>query len=130
VAFITVPLLLTTALTIAYIRRRNRERALQYKGTHSPEELDPSVVGATIVLTSLPQSVMEKTLELLPPDMARSIILVLPELPPIAKSMVEREKQRWLSHFSPPRTDLDDIEWEEPNRLAAATVKLILEDTP
>jgi heme/copper-type cytochrome/quinol oxidase subunit 2 len=129
VAFITVPLLVTTVIAVRFIRRRNRERAL-LSGGAPIEELDPSVVGATIVLTSLPASVMEKTLECLPPEMARSIVLVLPELPPIAKTTVEREKQRWLSHFSPPRTSLDDIEWEEPGRLAAATIRLVLEDSP
>lgn len=126
-AFITVPLLVTTAVVVLHIRRKNRERAL----SQVPQpELDPSVVGATIVLTSLPTDVMERTLNHLPPQMARSIIDVLPELPPVAQNTVEQEKQRWLSHFSPPRESMVDIEWEEPSRLAAATVKLILEDSP
>ena len=129
VAFITVPLLITSVLVIRHIKRRNQEIALTAGQVQSPEELDPSVVAATIVLTSLPNAVMEKTLEVLPPEMARSIVLILPELPPIAKSMVEKEKKRWLSHFNPPRRDLKDIEREKPEHLAAATVRLILEDT-
>ena len=129
-AFITVPVIFTTFVAVHYIRKRNRDRALLSKPSgRAVEDLDPSVVSATIVLTTLPGQVMEKTLELLPPEMARSIILVLPELPPIANSTVEREMNRWLSHFQPPRANIDDIEWEEPSRLAAATVKLVLEDT-
>lgn len=129
-AFITVPLLITTYLVVRHIRRRNIERArLALQQGVPVQELDSSVVGATIVLTSLPKQVMETTLEHLPPEMAKAIILVLPELPPIADSMVEKEKQRWLSHFSPPRLDLQNIEMEEPTKLAAATVKLVLEDS-
>ena len=129
-AIITVPLLITTVLVIRHIRRKNKERALLARQTGvAVEELDSSVVSATIVLTSLPKSVMETTLEHLPPEMAKAIILVLPELPPIANSMVEKEKQRWLSHFSPPRENLNGIEQEAPSKLAAATVKLVLEDS-
>ena len=126
-AFLTVPIVVTTVLVVRYIRKRNRERAL-IPGPRAVEELDTSVVGAAIVLTSLPQTVMERILDQLPPEMAKAIILLIPELPPIAKTTVEQEKRRWLSHFSPPRQSFHEIEREEPGRLAAATVRLVLED--
>lgn len=128
-AIVTGTAVLTLVLVARHLRRRNRERARHaaVRG-HRVEELDPSVVSATIVLTTLPNSVMEQTLEMLPPEMARAIVLVLPELPPIAQTTVERERHRWLTHFSPPREDFRDIESEEPRRLAAATVRLVLED--
>jgi heme/copper-type cytochrome/quinol oxidase subunit 2 len=128
VAIITVPVLLTTMVAVHYIRRRNRQRALAAGGAQFVEELDTSVVAATIVLTSLPGQVMERTLELLPPNMSRSIVLVLGELPPIAHTTVEKERNRWLSHFDPPRADMADIESEDPRHVAAATVRLVLED--
>ena len=115
-------------VAIHYIRKRNRQRALAAGSVHLVEELDTSVVAATIVLTSLPSHVMEKTLDLLPANMSRSIVLVLGELPPVAHSTVEKEKARWLSHFDPPRADLTDIENEDPGNIAAATIRLVLED--
>lgn len=126
-AFLTVPIVVTTVLAVRYIGKRRRERA-RLAGRSPREELDTSVVGATIVLTSLPQTLMERILDQLPPEMAKAIILVIPELPPIAQSTVEQEKKRWLSHFTPPRQSLHEIELEEPGRLAAATVRLVLED--
>jgi len=129
VAFITVPLLVTTVIAVRYIRRKNRERR-QLSDPELPSiELDTSVVGATIVLTSLPTTVMERTLDSLPGEMTRAILMVRGELPPIAQTTIQREQQRWLSHFSPPRSNLQGLESEEAGRLAAATIRLILEDS-
>lgn len=129
VAFITVPLLITTVVAVHFIRRRNRERLLHSPEGRQVEELDTTVVGATIVLTSLSPDLRERTLELLPPQLARAIVMIMPELPPVANETIEKEKRRWLSHFNPPRRDLQGIESEEPRNLAAATVRLILEDS-
>jgi hypothetical protein len=129
VAILAVPALLTTMVAIHYIRRRNRRRAQLAGGAYLVEELDASVVAATIVLTSLPKHLMESTLEQLPPNMARSIVLVLGELPPVAHTTVEKERNRWLSHFDPPRTDMMNIETEDLGQLAAATIRLVLEDS-
>lgn len=130
VALITVPVLVTSVVAIHYIRKRNRRRA-KLLGSTPPavQEPDTSVVSATIVLTSLPQQVLERTLELLPPNMARSIILVLGEMPPIANETIATERKRWLSLFDPPRRDMVGIENEDPTQIAAATVRLVLEDS-
>lgn len=124
-AFITVPLFITTILVIRHVRRKNRER--ERRGVK--ERLDSRVVSATIVLSALTSELRERTLESLPPEMARSIVLVLPELPPVARSTIDKETRRWLSHFNPPRHDLSGLDSVEGSKLAAATVRLVLEDS-
>lgn len=127
-AFITVPLLVTTVVAVQYIKRRRRELASTTAGSTASNRMDTSVVGAAIVLLSLPPSLMGTVLELLPTEMSRSIVTILPELPHISATSVENERQRWLSHFQPPRQNLVGIENEEPRKMAAAMVRLVLED--
>ena len=126
---LTIPLLLTTVLAVRHMKKRNKNNKSHRHHSTPQTKLDPRVVSATIVLSALPTDMLEQTLEFLPPDIARSIVFMIPELPPIAKSTIEQERQRWLSHFSPPRHSFEEIRSEHPQVLAAVTVKLILEDS-
>ena len=87
------------------------------------------MVSATIVLMSLPQETRDRVLEQLPHEMSRAIVLMVTELPPIADVMVDKERARWLGHLSPPRTDLSGLESVDSRQLAAATVRMVLEDS-
>ena len=128
-AFLSVPLFFTAVLTVRYVRRRRQSRSIGGESSPTQDKLDSRVVSATIVLSELPPALLEKTLGSLPIEISRAIILMLPELPPIADTTIEQQKQRWLSHFKPPRQDFSSLEFEQPEALAAATVRLILEDS-
>lgn len=122
-------MLVTTILVVRYIRKKNRLRRASAAPGETIEELDTSVVSATIVLMSLPQETRDRVLEQLPHEMSRAIVLMVTELPPIADVMVDKERARWLGHLSPPRTDLSGLESVDSRQLAAATVRMVLEDS-
>lgn len=128
-ALFTVPLVVTTVIAVRYIQKRNEARRRATPRAQETEPLDTSVVAAAIVLSSLPDDSFSRTLKVLPPDISRSIALVMTELPLVSPQTTSIEIKRWMNHFSPPLASLDGLDNLEPNQLAAATIKMILEDS-
>ena len=128
-ALFTVPLVITTVVAVRYIQKRNEARRQGGPQGHPSTPLDTTVVAATIVLSSLPDTTFERTLKALPPEMARSMALVMTELPGVAPQTISMETRRWMNHFTPPLANLDGLESIEASRLAAATIKMVLEDS-